>query len=137
MRFLLDSNVISEMQRRSPSPKVLSWLARNESASAISDVLIGELVKGAWNISDAQKRDITLEWIREIEELFNDERLLPLDLPTLKTWGKISGINLQNGLRLAPLDSLIGAIAIQNDLTLVTRNVSDFPTDVRTFNPWD
>jgi len=135
MRYLLDTNVLSEMCRRRPNAGVKSWLTQNEMACGISELVIGELTKGAFRLPTAARRNATLGWIEEVENQF-EGRLVPLDLPTLKCWGELCGGSEKKGRRLPVIDSLMAATAIVNDLILVTRNVDDTPPDVRVLNPW-
>jgi len=136
MRYLLDTNVLSELRRPSPDRKVVSWVLQNEPACAISDLVIGELTKGAHFLPAGKKHEALLRWIDEIEIQFED-KILALDRQVLKQWGELCGSSeRQHGRRLQVLDSLIAATALSHQLTVVTRNTSDFPNVVTTFNPW-
>ena len=55
---------------------------------------------------------------------------------TLKSWGKLCAMHESIGFNMDVLDSLIAATALVHQLTVVTRNTSNFPADVTTFNPW-
>lgn len=137
MRFLLDANVIGEIRKKSPSPKVLTWIDQNEAACATSELVIGELMKGAWNLLDEKLRNKTLIWTGAMADNFSDGRLLALDMDTIEIWAKISGENLIRGRRLSVMDSLIAATALAHDLTVITRNTLDFPDEVSVFDPWE
>ncbi len=136
MRFLLDANVISEVRKKTPSPKVLTWLDQNEAACATSELVIGELMKGAWNLPNENRRKATLAWANAIAESFSEGRLLSLDRNTIEIWAKVSGENLRRGRRLSVMDSLLAATALAHELTVITRNGMDFPDEVAVFNPW-
>ena len=135
MRFLLDTNVLSELCRKKPSATVSSWLIQNELACGISELVIGEMFKGAYRLSEARRREATLRWINKIEAQF-EGRVLPLDLPVLKRWGELCGESEADGRRLPVLDSLMAATALAHELILVTRNRSAFPASVRVLDPW-
>ncbi len=63
--------------------------------------------------------------------------MIGLDIPTMKLWGSLVGRLEPQGRVLPVIDSLIAAIALQNNLTLVTRNETDFAgTGVAIANPW-
>lgn len=136
MRYLLDTNVLSELRRPEPDRKVVSWVLHNEPACGISDLVIGELTKGAHFLPDGKRRRALLLWIGEVEEQF-EGKIVALDRSVMKCWGEICGRSeREHGRRLQVLDSLIAAAALANRLTVVTRNVRDFPEDVATFCPW-
>ncbi len=135
MRFLLDANVLSEGVRPRSDSGVANWLVQNESGAAISELTIGELIKGAFFLPAGPKRRRLLAWVAELEAAF-DVRLLPLSREVLKTWGQLSGTHEAQGRRWPVIDSLLSATALHHDLTIVTRNTADFPPEVRTFNPW-
>ena len=135
MRYLLDANVLSEGVRRQPDPGVANWLVQHEAGAAISELTIGELTKGAFILPTGPRRRKLLEWIAEVESVF-DDRLLPLSRDVLKAWGQLCGTHEAQGHRLPMIDSLLAATALFHDLIIVTRNTTDFPPEVQTFNPW-
>ncbi|MBC7820602.1 MAG: type II toxin-antitoxin system VapC family toxin [Planctomycetaceae bacterium] len=135
MRYLLDTNVVSESIRVRPDPGVTNWLIQNESGSGVSEFTIGELVKGAYRLPAGKKRNSTLAWIAAFKEQFAD-RLLPVSLEVLFQWGELCGTHEAQGHRWPLDDSLLAATALIHDLTVVTRNTADFPPEVRTLNPW-
>ncbi|MDA0837926.1 MAG: type II toxin-antitoxin system VapC family toxin [Planctomycetota bacterium] len=135
MRFLLDTNVISELRKRRPSRPVQNWLLQNESSCAICELVIGELIKGAYRLAPGDLRAQTIDWINAVEEQFED-KTLSLDLAVLKRWGELCGESLRMGRKLSVMDSLIAATALTHSLIIVTRNTGDFPSGVPTLNPW-
>ncbi|MFM9960684.1 MAG: type II toxin-antitoxin system VapC family toxin [Planctomycetaceae bacterium] len=135
MRYLLDTNVVSESIKVQPDRGVTNWLIQNESGSGVSEFTIGELIKGAYRLPVGKKRSTTLAWVAAIQEQFSD-RLLPLSLEVLSRWGELCGTHEAQGHPLPLDDSLLAATALVHDLTVVTRNTADFPPEVHTFNPW-
>lgn len=135
MRYLLDTNVLSEGVKRWPDPGVASWLVQHEAGAAISELTLGELTKGAYFLSDGPKRQRLLAWIAEVAESF-DDRVLPLNRDVLIAWGQLCGTHEATGRRWPVLDSLLAATALVHDLTIVTRNTDDFPPEVTTLTPW-
>ena len=61
---------------------------------------------------------------------------LKRDTTTLKGWGKFYAKHEVKGFNMDVMDNLIAATALVDQLTVVTRNTSDFPSDVKTVNPW-
>ncbi|MFT5408939.1 MAG: putative nucleic acid-binding protein [Verrucomicrobiales bacterium] len=136
MRYLLDTNVLSELRRPEPSKRVVVWLLQNEAACGISELVIGEFVKGAYSLPDGKKRQAILAWISEVEDQF-EGRMIALDRDVLKRWGELCGVcEREHGRRLQVLDNLIAASALSHGLVVVTRNIVDFPSEIDTFNPW-
>lgn len=135
MRYLLDANVLSELVKPSPDAGVANWFVQNESGSAISEVTIGELTKGAYFLPSGKKRTRILLWIDELQVAF-EGRLLPATLDIFRQWGELCGTYEAQGRRWPLVDSLLSATALVHDLTVVTRNTADFPPEVRTLNPW-
>ncbi|MCX6857292.1 MAG: hypothetical protein NTV80_20580 [Verrucomicrobia bacterium] len=64
------------------------------------------------------------------------KQLLGLDTVTLKTWGKLYAKHEAKGFNMDVMDSLIAATVLVHGLVVVTRNTADFPSDVKTCNPW-
>ena len=64
MSWLVDTNVISELSRRIPDPKVSSWLLANQDELHVSVLTLGELEKGLSKISDKVRRQRLERWVR-------------------------------------------------------------------------
>ena len=138
MAFLLDTNVVSETVRPSPRRSVLDWIeARNPSDLFLAAQTIGELVRGARKVREQERRERFERWIeQELARQF-DGRVLPFDGRTAAIWGRLMDDGDRAVRRPAAADAHIAAVAIQHELTLVTRNVRDFARfDVQLLNPW-
>lgn len=123
--FLLDTDVLSALRRRERQPAVVSWVsAQRTSDLYLSVVTIGEIQRGIEqqereNLAFA--RDLTT-WLAGVLAWYG-ERILPIDLPTARRWGRLSA-RLGN----EQPDLLIAATALERGLTVVTRNVRHFET---------
>lgn len=139
MRYLLDTNVISELVKKDPNPNVLRWVDEcDETALFLSVITFGELQKGISKLSDKTRAERLQKWVDQ--DLVNrfEGRVLPIDLDVIFSWGRVQGISEKNGTKLPVMDSLIAATAIANNLTVVTRNVNDIERcQAIVFNPWD
>lgn len=139
MKYLLDTNVISELVKKEPNPGVLHWIdERDESNLFLSVITFGELQKGISKLSDKSRAERLQIWIdQDLTNRFGG-RILPLDLDVLLTWGKIQGISEKNGTPLPAMDSLIAATALAHNLTVVTRNVKVVELcQASVYNPWE
>ncbi len=135
LRYLLDTNVVSETRKNQANPQVLSFLAAVEPSSLFLSVLtIGELRKGVANKkrTDVPGAKRIGAWVDGLEGTFAD-RILNIDAVTARVWGELSA------QRTRPvIDTLLAATALAHGLTLVTRNTSDVvDTKVKLLNPWE
>ena len=138
-QYLLDTCVVSEYIRKQPEMKLIQWLdLQPEENLFISAITIGEIKKGIVKIESSQPKKYQQlnEWLYTLIQRF-DRRILVLAREILIEWGEICGKLAQSGQKLPVIDSLIAATAITNQLTLVTRNESDFSSiNVIIHNPW-
>lgn len=135
MRFLLDTNAVSELPKPRPDAGLIAWLMQHGPSCVISELTLGELTKGAYRLAPGRRRSATLEWIADTRAQYR-EGTLPVSLEILLRWGRLCGEQEARGRRLPVMDSLLAATALVHDLTLVTRNTEDFPAEVPTLNPW-
>jgi predicted nucleic acid-binding protein len=133
--WLLDTNVISELSRPVPEPKVVQWLTAHEDELFLSVLTLGELQKGISSLPDSKRRRRLTRWLEgEIRPWFAS-RLLPVDEAVSLRWGRL----LAEADQPPPaVDSLIAATALTHSLTLATRNTADMArTGASLFNPWE
>lgn len=138
MKFLLDTNVISEPKQKKPNKKVLEWLdAQDESKLYLSVLTVGEIRKGIGRLESGKKKAELEEWLEKLRNRFA-RRLLPLSEKTFLVWGKMCGEFENKGIVRSALDSLLEATAVEHDLIFVTRNVKNFQaSQVTILNPWE
>ena len=139
MRYLLDTNVISELVKRKPNPGVVSWIdEQDESALFLSAITFGELQKGIEKLGDESRAEQLQTWVNQDLAKRFDGRILPIDLNVAFTWGRIQGASEKGGLKLPVMDNLIAATAITHNLVVVTRNAHDIERcQASVYNPWD
>jgi predicted nucleic acid-binding protein len=134
MRYLLDTNVVSEVSKKRPSGKVLNFIQANETQCAVPAIVIAECHHGA-NIASPDRRAALLRSVRDFSDEFAD-RILSFDAAAAEAWGEyVSRPALRNKPRSYP-DTQIAAIALTHNLIIVTRNTEDFP-EVETLNPFE
>ena len=135
MRFLLDTNILSETGKAQPAPRVLNWLQAHEAASGVPSVALAERYQGAHG---APSRIQRIRLLAELDALVREapERIVPFDTEAAKVWGEyVTRPALKQKPRSYP-DTQIAAIALSRGLTLVTRNTQDFP-EVPVINPFE
>jgi hypothetical protein len=139
MTYLLDTNVVSELSKPEPSAAVLRWLnAADESELFLSVVTLAELRHGVERLpTGARKRQLE-HWLGiELADRFRDRWIL-VDGLIAEECGKLSARCEAVGRPIAPMDAFIAATAQVHRLELVTRNVSDFQSALRSVvNPWE
>lgn len=135
MGYLLDTNVLSELRRRTPNPQVRQWFAdRPASTLYLSVVTLGEIRKGIEGLSDPVRRLPLIDWLETELPAFFAGRILPVDLRVADGWGRLVA---QAGRPVPAIDSLLAATAAVHGLTLVTRNVRDVQgLAVPVIDPW-
>ena len=132
--YLLDTNVLSELRRPRPHGGVLAWIGSVSSESMyVPAVVIGEIQIGIQRTAenDTAKAKELSAWLQQIVET---AQCISIDAEIFKLWGTLAhriGTNLV-------VDALIAATALQKNMTVVTRNVSDFQRfGVPVFNPFE
>ena len=137
MRYLLDTNVISELHKLNCSQNVklftdqLSW-----DEMFLSSITIGELCYGVEKLPAGKKKHELAIWVyTEVPKWFNG-RIVDIDTEVMMEWGKMRA---RTGRTLPVADSIIAAIAITHHMFLVTRNVKDFDDieGINMINPWE
>jgi predicted nucleic acid-binding protein len=136
IRYLLDTNFVSETRKPRPDLGVLAFLKSNDPNSAFISVLsLGELRKGvaAKRLRDPDPNAAArlAAWVDGLELSFAD-RILGIDTATSKLWGEWSAE------RPRPVvDTLLAATAVIHELTLITRNIRDVRgIPVKLLDPW-
>jgi toxin FitB len=138
MKFLLDTNVISEPMRARPNAGVLAWLAEvDEDSVFLSVVTITELRHGIERLANSKRRDRLDAWLRKDLESRFQGRILPVDLGIANACGRLVARSESMGRPIEPRDAFIAATAEVHGLSLVTRNASDFEATVKPIvTPW-
>ena len=135
MIYLVDANVLSEPTKQAADPRVVAWLAANESNLIVDSIIIGELRIGILALPRGRKRDRLQQWYDSVVETID---CLPWDVTISQRWAALVVELKRKGEAVPLLDGMIAATALQHDLTIATRNVRDFQkTGVKTFNPFE
>lgn len=136
--FLLDTNCISEAVRVTPEPRVLAWIeAADESLLYLSVLTFGEIRKGLAALPQGKRRTKLEAWLEvEFRARFSG-RILSIDAEIADRWGLLAAGARGQGKALSVIDGLLAATALHHNLTIVSRNISDFSNlPVAVVNPW-
>jgi predicted nucleic acid-binding protein len=137
MSFLLDTNAVSEWVKLRPDPGVIGWMdAADEDRVFISVISLAELSYGVERLPAGKRRKRLEEWLQHELPLRFEGRILPVDADVAEAWGKIVSRSEAVGRPIGAMDAFLAATAEVHSLTLVTRNVSDFPLLKAVLNPW-
>ena len=138
MRYLIDTNVLSELVRHPPEPKVVAWMDRQSPVDLYTSVLVlGEITKGITLLTRGRRRDALREWATRDLPRFFAGRVLPVEQSVAAEWGRIAAEAQRHGRALGTIDGLLLATASVHELTLVTRNERECSErGVRVVNPW-
>jgi len=139
VRYLLDTNVISEPFKRVPEPRVVDWLDHRSPLDLYISVLtIGELTMGFEMAPVGKRRDALQHWVTQDLARHFVGRLLAIDDDVAREWGRMSAEGRATGRELPATDGLLLATARIHDLVFVTRNERDCANrGVETLNPWN
>ena len=137
--FLLDTNIISELVKRKPEPKVTTWIgSTDENLMYLSVLTLGEIRNGIALVRDAARRVVLEAWLDSDLILRFADRILPIDRAVADRWGRLAADAATAKSMLPVIDGLLAATALDQNLTLVTRNTKDITvTGVPVFNPWN
>jgi toxin FitB len=136
--YLIDTNVISEARKQAKANRGVIAFFETVAASSepvfLSSISVGELRLGVELIrrrGDAEQARLLDAWMASVVESFR-ERILAFDADAAQVWGHLRVPDPAHAF-----DKQIAAIALVNDLTLVTRNVADFEgSGVKLANPF-
>jgi predicted nucleic acid-binding protein len=132
-RYLLDTNVVSELRKPKPHGGVVAWLsALREEQVFLSAVTLGELQIGVER-TRRQDPDKAIEievWIDQLSESF---QVLPMDAPAFREWGRLMVAQADHLIE----DAMIAASARMHSLIVATRNERHFHQfEVQVVNPF-
>jgi predicted nucleic acid-binding protein len=131
--YLLDNNVLSELWKQSPDPRVEAWFA-SKPEWFLPVPVIAEIQEGAEATGSATRRAQINAKLDELLRL-HSALVLPWDAETARTWGR-----LKHSPKVKPQpqplwDSLIDAMAVRYGAVVATRNKGGF-RHADTFSPW-
>jgi len=136
--IVLDTNLVSELMRRTPDPSVEAWVA----AYTVEDLFFSavgeaELRYGAAIMPIGRRRDTLASDIETMLDEAFENRVLPFDSAAARSYAEIAARRRASGHPISQADGQIAAIAHSRGMAVATRNVPDFDgMGIEVINPW-
>lgn len=136
-RWLVDTNIVSDAIQKVPLPAVARWFgAQPDQDLFIASLTLAEIARGILEMPASAKRQRLAAWFdghTGPAQLFAG-RILAFDANCADIWARMMADGKRKGRPRDALDTIIAAIAVANDCTVVTRNIRDFE-GVPAFDP--
>jgi predicted nucleic acid-binding protein len=130
MRYLLDTNILSNIAKPAPSDSLIAWMAEQADQDLfIASLTIGEICWGVLEKPAGKRRSQLEAWFSGPEgpqALFSG-RILPFDEKAGLIWARLMADGKSKGRARSGLDTIIAAVAEVHDCVVVTDNEKDFP----------
>ncbi|HYY88056.1 MAG TPA: type II toxin-antitoxin system VapC family toxin [Chloroflexota bacterium] len=134
--IVVDTNVVSELMRPSPSAVVVGWMRRNDSQLYTTSITLAEIRYGIERLADGRRKELLRS---TAEEVFADftERVLPFDAEAAVAYATIVSDRDRAGRPIDGFDAQIASICRAHRAALATRNAKDFQdTGIDVIDPW-
>lgn len=135
---ILDTNVVSEITRLNPEPRVLAWLDRQFADQVFMTAISkAEIIFGLESMTVGKRRFELEETYRRLFKTRFLGRVLPFEEDCAPYFARFAASAIKRGASFATADLQIAAIAAFNRFAVATRNVDDFGhVDLQVINPW-
>lgn len=134
--IVVDTNVVSELMRPSPSAVVVGWVRRNERELYTTSITLAEIGYGIERLADGRRRQLLRSTAEEAFLEF-EERVLAFDAEAALVYATIVSGRDRAGLPIDGFDAQIASICSVHRAVLATRNVKDFQdTGIDVIDPW-
>jgi len=139
MAWLLDTNVLSELRRPKPEPRVVDFVAKCPLDQLyVSAVTLAEIRFGIELVDEPNHRAELNDWLTHKVRPMFDQRILQVTEDIMLKWRLLVEEGRKTGHTFSQPDLIIAATAIHHGLTVVTRDRSDYDkARVPVVNPWD
>ncbi len=136
--WLLDTNILSELRKLRPEPKVAKFVAaRPLDAIFVSVVTLAEIRFGIELVSDITRRGDLNDWLTHKVRPMFEGRVLPVSEDVMFKWRLLVEDGRRAGHTFSQPDLIIAATGLHYGLTIVTRDTMDYARSrAATFNPW-
>ena len=136
--WLLDTNILSELRRPKPEPKVVAFIAEQPLEELhISAVTLAEIRCGIEILSDVTRRSELNNWLTHKVRPMFEHRVLPISEDIMLKWRLLVDEGRKIGHTFSQPDLIIAATGQHYGLTIVSRDTSDYiKARVNVLNPW-
>jgi toxin FitB len=137
MRYLLDTNIISNIAKPVPSESLLAWMREQSDEDLfIASLTVAEIRRGVLEKPAGKRRDQLEAWFSGPEgpQALFIGRVLPFDENAGLIWARLMADGKAQGRPRSAFDTIIAAVAEAHGCTVVTDTEKDFP-DIRVINP--
>jgi toxin FitB len=136
--WLLDTNILSELRRPTPEPKVVAFVAAQPLESLhISAVTLAEIRFGIELVADVIRRAELTDWLAHKVRPMFAQRVLPVTEEIMFKWRLLMEEGRKAGHTFSEPDLIIAATALEHGLTLVSRDTREYErARVPVFDPW-
>ena len=136
--WLLDTNILSELRRPRPEPKVVAFVAAQPLDSLyISSVTLAEIRFGIELVADAGRRAELNDWLTHKVRPIFDQRVLPVTEDIMFKWRLLVEDGRKAGHAFSQPDLIIAATALEHGLTIASRDTTDYErARVPVLDPW-
>lgn len=137
MHYLLDTNIISNITKSSPSDSLLAWMDKQiDEDLFIASLTVAEIRRGVLEKPAGKRRDQLEAWFGGPEgpQALFAGRVLPFDEDAGLIWARLMAEGTARGRPRSALDTMIAAVAEANGCVVVTDNQRDF-AGIETVNP--
>ena len=129
MRYLLDTNIISNVTKSTPSDLLVAWMAKQVDEDLfIASLTVAEIRCGVLEKPAGKRRDELEAWFSGSEgpQALFAGRVLPFDEAAALIWARLMAEGKARGRQRSALDTIIAAVAEANGCVVVTDNEKDF-----------
>lgn len=137
MKYIVDTNVVSETMKREPNPNVMNWLSNHEAELFLTSITVEEMRFGQLMMPAGKRR----EKLREsIDSLITEyaSKILAFDTAAAQKCAELHELAISAGKTPTIEDLMIAGICLNQQGVLITRNVKDFDyLDIEYVNPFD
>jgi predicted nucleic acid-binding protein len=135
--IFLDTNVVSETLKKTPSQAVVAWLTSFDAELALGSIVIAEIAFGIEKIRPDERADRLSLGLARWRARFAD-RIFGFTEEAALIYGEIMGDALRHGRQVSVQDGMIAAIALEHGGRLATRNIRDFKhLGLNLVSPWE
>jgi predicted nucleic acid-binding protein len=137
--WLLDTNILSELRRPRPEPKVVAFIKSKPLEELfVSSVTLAEIRFGIELVADVGRRAELSDWLAHKVRPMFEQRVLPVSEDVMFKWRLLVEEGRKSGHTYSQPDLIIAATALQHDLMIVSRDASEYRRARAPFvNPWE